>query len=209
MRTGTWASLNGITGGLSKPSKMPCQSYSLPAEKCKVGSKLRRVPGSVCASCYAHKGMYGLPCVQSAMYRRLDAITGDNWIDAMVVSIKKTGNNYFRWHDSGDIQSLKHLEMIADICRQTPRVKHWLPTHETEIVTAFRQLNTIPENLIIRTSAAMVNDAGIDLELPRSAVHTWSPPDGFKACRAKTRGGHCGNCRACWDPNINVSYPKH
>ena len=29
-----------ITGGLSKPSKMPGYAYNLPATECKVGSKL-------------------------------------------------------------------------------------------------------------------------------------------------------------------------
>ena len=34
-----------ITGGLSKPSKMPGYAYNLPAIHCKTGSKLAQVPG--------------------------------------------------------------------------------------------------------------------------------------------------------------------
>ena len=33
-----------ITGGLSKPSKMPGYAYNLPATECKVGAKLAKVP---------------------------------------------------------------------------------------------------------------------------------------------------------------------
>ena len=32
--------------------------------------------------------------------------------------------------DSGDLQSLEMLEAIAEVARQTPEVKHWLPTKE-------------------------------------------------------------------------------
>ena len=42
-----------ITGSLTRTSKMPGLSYSLPAWECKTGSKLRKIKGSVCASCYA------------------------------------------------------------------------------------------------------------------------------------------------------------
>ena len=44
-----------ITGGLSKPSKMPGPAHNLPAVACKTGAKLVTVPGSVCAGCYALK----------------------------------------------------------------------------------------------------------------------------------------------------------
>lgn len=42
-----------IVGGFSKPDKMPCYCYNIPASRCKMGSKLNTVPGSVCYGCYA------------------------------------------------------------------------------------------------------------------------------------------------------------
>ena len=39
-----------ITHTLSKPGKMPGYAYSTPAAACKTGSKLRLIPGSVCAN---------------------------------------------------------------------------------------------------------------------------------------------------------------
>ena len=36
-----------ITGGLSKPSKMPGPAHNLPAAACKTGAKLAQIPGSV------------------------------------------------------------------------------------------------------------------------------------------------------------------
>ena len=99
-----------ITGGLSAPSKMPGPAHNLPAAACKTGAKLAQVPGSVCAGCYALKGRYRFNNVQAALNRRLQALEDPRWVDAMVTLI--SGQDWFRWHDSGDIQSLKHLENI-------------------------------------------------------------------------------------------------
>ena len=90
-----------ITGGLSKPSKMPGPAYNLPAWACKTGAKLRKVPGSPCYGCYAFKGRYNFSNVQLALKRRLEALESPLWVEAMVTLIK--GQEFFRWHDSGDI----------------------------------------------------------------------------------------------------------
>ena len=92
-----------ITGGLSKPSKMPGPAHNLPAWRCITGVKLQKVPGSVCAGCYAMKGRYRFRNVREALERRQQALTEPRWVDAMVTLI--TGEAWFRWHDSGDIQS--------------------------------------------------------------------------------------------------------
>jgi len=63
--------LDSITGTLSKPSKMPGWSYGIPAKECKTGSKLAKIPGTVCHGCYALKGCYLFPNVQAAQYKRL------------------------------------------------------------------------------------------------------------------------------------------
>ena len=55
---------DAIHGGLGKPSKMPGYAYGIPAKHCKVGAKLHKVPGSVCADCYALKGRYMFANVQ-------------------------------------------------------------------------------------------------------------------------------------------------
>ena len=115
-----------ITGGLSKPSKMPGPAHNLPAAACKTGAKLVKVPGSVCAGCYALKGRYRFNNVQQALQRRLKALEDPRWVDAMVTLIKD--QDWFRWHDSGDIQSFKHLDNIFEVCKRTPETKHWMPT---------------------------------------------------------------------------------
>ena len=68
--------------------KMPGLSYSLPAWECKTGSKLRKIKGSVCASCYALKGNYTrYQAIKAAQYIRLEALKNDKWVEAMVVQM--------------------------------------------------------------------------------------------------------------------------
>ena len=213
---------NQITGGLGKPSKMPGMAYGLPAAECKVGSKLRAIPGSVCAGCYALKGRYILGgrqgTVQSAQYRRLASITHPLWADAMVWLIEhapRGRDTYFRWHDSGDVQDLAHLLRIVEVCDRTPRVHHWLPTREKAIVLAYlRQFGSFPFNLVVRLSDAMVDytpaEQGTRWYSHTSGVHRHQAPAGY-ACPAKAKYGNtCGPCRACWLTSVpHVSYPWH
>ena len=63
-----------ITGGLSKPSKIPGPAYNLPAAACLTGAKLVKIPGSTCSGCYALKGRYRFGNVQKALNRRLKAL---------------------------------------------------------------------------------------------------------------------------------------
>ena len=112
----------------------------------------------------------------------------------------------FRWHDSGDIQSLEHFTNIVEIAKQTPTIIHWLPTKEKGIIAKFKRNNTIPVNLIIRLSGTMING-----KAPKSDFTSTVTTDPEKAtCRAFENGGECGSCRKCWDFNVkNVVYLTH
>ena len=140
-----------ITGSLTKTSKMPGLSYSLPAWECKTGAKLRKVKNSVCASCYAMKGNYTrYKAIKAAQYVRLAALKDQRWIAAMVAQI--IGQKFFRWHDAGDIQDLEHLNKIFQVCKLTPETQHWMPTREAQFLKEI-QPEVVPENLIIRMSS--------------------------------------------------------
>jgi hypothetical protein len=191
-----------ITGGLSKPSKMPGPSYNLPAASCQTGAKLAKVPGSVCSGCYALKGRYRFPNVQKALNRRLNSLNHPQWIEAMVVLI--TGEPVMRWHDSGDLQGPDHVKKIFEVCNQTPATRHWLPTREAKLLQ-FMDPKVIPKNLIIRMSSHKINQPPVKSWPWTSTVSTT-----MKTCPALDQGNSCGACRACWDRKIsNVTYPKH
>ena len=191
-----------ITGGLSAPSKMPGPAFNLPAADCITGAKLVKVPGSVCAGCYALKGRYRFNNVQSALRRRAASLMHPDWIDAMVALI--SGHEYFRWHDSGDIQSVEHLKRIFEVCKRTPDTKHWMPTREARFLRLMDP-DIIPSNLIIRMSSHMIDQPPVKFWPWTSTVSTEG-----KTCPAQDQGNQCRDCRACWDRTIsNVTYPKH
>ena len=198
-----------ITGGLSKTKKMPCASYGLPARACITGGKLQKIDGSVCSICYALRAHYQYPNVQAAQFRRLESINDPEWVNAMVFLIEETGKDYFRWHDSGDIQSLDHLNRIVLICRKTPLVRHWLPTKEKELVLAYNLLSgEFPRNLTVRVSAPMVDGKPSSMEFTSTVTTKDMPITEYSyLCPAKNNGNRCGDCRSCWDRNIpDVTY---
>ena len=191
-----------IGGSLSKPSKMPGWAIGLPAKECKTGSKLRKIEGSTCYDCYALKGCYVFKVVQDAQYRRLAAIKHPQWVTAMAHLINSKKPDVFRWHDSGDVQDLDHLQKIYSVCRLTPGKRHWLPTREAWIQ---KHLASKPKNLIIRFSMPMVDQAPAG-----SFEHYSTVVKSGATCPAPKQDNECRDCRNCWNSEIkNVSYGIH
>ena len=195
-----------ITGGLSKPSKMPGPAYNLPAAACLTGAKLVKVRGSTCSGCYALKGNYKrFPAVQKALNRRLKSLEDPRWVTGMITLIQ--GRPVFRWHDSGDIQSAKHLTNIFEICKATAATLHWLPTREAQFLK-FLDPEVVPKNLKIVFSDHM-NDQG-------RGVSWWPYTSGVTTnheavtCPSSKQDNKCLDCRKCWDRDVKrVIYGKH
>ena len=138
------------------------------------------------------------------MARRLAALQDSRWVRAMVTLMQ--GRPYFRWHDSGDIQSAWHLTQIFEVCKLTPDTQHWLPTQERKFLPL--STDSIPKNLIIRLS-----NAKNDTKPGRAWTH-WSTvvtkPRAGHVCPAPEQGNQCGSCRACWSKDVKeVQYKIH
>lgn len=213
-RKALWA----YVGGLSTPSKMPGYSYGLPAAECITGTKLRAVEGSTCGSCYAfERGNYRWKTTTDAQYRRLSTIGLPLWADAMAELINRLApkHPHFRWHDSGDLQSVDHLRRICEVCERTPDVQHWIPTREYRMVADYvRAGGIVPPNLSIRMSAHMLGGrlpAFPGLPVTVSSVsRTADDYQGAHRCPAPDQGGSCGDCRACWSRDVpHVDYHIH
>lgn len=224
-----------LIGGFSRPSKMPCFCYGISALKCGVGSILAKIDGTVCSICYARKGQYRMDNVAKAHARRLDLIEEDigAWTENMVRALSfayraKDGKDQrvFRWHDSGDLQSLEHLDAIVEIARALPSIQFWLPTREYATVRDWtgwkgapepqswagsllrKAKRPFPDNLVVRVSAAMRGAPAP--YLPGCVGSSVDNPEADFQCGAYERGGECGPCRKCWDPTVrDVSYPPH
>jgi hypothetical protein len=126
-------------------------------------------------------------------------------------TVLSNASGYFRWHDSGDVQSFGHLMAIITIAERLPQINFWLPTKEKQFLTKLNKLNiTVPSNLVIRLSMAMIDQAPLNSAWHlTSTVHDKGEPHGSE-CEAYKQGGQCLTCRKCWNGSIaNISYPKH
>ena len=215
-------------GGLSSPSKMPTYGWSISAFDCGVGSILATKKGSACFRCYARKGRYVFPNVQNALKRRLQKWQEDRalWRASMIYLMNnKKGiveSGCFRWFDSGDLQGLLMLSDIVTVARQSPHIKHWLPTKEYQLVKSSK-FAMHPSNLIIRVSHPKVGEFFADGPRHNSAIFDADKfvagfdridqgiDGGLKVfCPSSLQDNSCGDCRACWNSKIEtVVYKAH
>ena len=213
----SWLAMNdalatlAIGGELSATTKMPCRSWSIPARLCKTGKRLAKIKGSVCFKCYAGNGNYRYPNVQAALQKRFDAMANAEWEAGMIWKIGKESCGFFRWFDSGDIQSLEHLKAIVRICNATPHIRHWLPTREFMIIRDYVAQGGIwPDNLVVRLSATMLEGEPPTRFASKVGALTSSVQREGASCPAPAQGGKCLECRKCWNKEVaNVIYKLH
>ena len=220
------------TSILTRTSKMPGPSFSLPAHTTCPGANM--AAGSVCSSCYASKGQYGVVRVQRAQQARMRWTVGSSsivgagfstsWIEYMSIAILATGCEYFRIHDSGDFFSPVYVRMWGQVVIRCPHVKFWAPTRSyklPKIADALLALAALP-NITVRPSSDFVDHQvpAVDGLASGSGVHSihamagsyWAGAgeEGVKICPAHTQGNQCAACRACWDePDTAISYALH
>ena len=129
------------------------------------------------------------------------------WCEAIAVVINSKAvaqQGYFRWHDAGDIQSHEHLQKICEVCKLTPKVKHWMPTREAQFLKDIDPAQ-VPDNLIIRMSSHMIDQGPV-------SFWPWTSTVGSKTrtCPAPDQGNSCGRCSTCRNrqiPNIEYGTP--
>jgi hypothetical protein len=207
-RVGTIKQAEAITGGLSRPSKMPEWAYDIPAVRCRVGSMLAQKEGTVCSDCYARKGWYFAANVQEALERRYQSLGHPLWVPAMVLLIRRRLVQFFRWHSSGDLQGIAHLQNIALVAQHTSDTRHWLPTREYDVVRSFA--GDLPDNLTVRVSSHRIDGVPPGWWPQTSTVTTGEAPPGSFRCPAPEQQNRCDECRACWNKDVrDICYRLH
>jgi hypothetical protein len=122
---------------ISKPSKMKITGkkvgcWSLEARVSCPGSKTPTGDiVEVCKGCYATKGMYRFPVVKAARQTNRRDYHKDDWVDRMVKEVSKY--DYFRWFDSGDVETPELAAKIRLVIDKTSKTQHWLPTRSDKI----------------------------------------------------------------------------
>jgi hypothetical protein len=214
------------TGGtarpvLSAPDKMPRESltWSTVARDNCPGS--RDASGNIvpaCVSCYAAKGRYLFPNTRAPRIHNAQDYRNPGWVAGMVAAIKPLP--YFRWFDSGDVDSRELAELIEQVIAYTPGTRHWLPTRSHKIPAireVLERIATLP-NVAVRYSSDSVHGETVEAPQSSTIISTDAEFDalrervgkGLVKCLSGTRGGKCGDCRACWHKAVRVvAYPIH
>lgn len=204
---------------LSKTSKMPCKSISLPIEETCVGryelnSKILK---EICEKCYAGKGAYNWPPSVKLKNHNLVETRKHNFVPDMIKLLSKM--DYFRWFDSGDIENEIMLEKLYQICLETPDTKHWIPTKSRDLFDQYlwEMLEALP-NVKVRFSSPSKNGKYDNIH-GSTAISDKSQLDGnLFLCKAKSIGfkkngkpnpKKCHNCRACWHNPRPIAYEVH
>ena len=204
---------------LSKTSKMPCKSISLPIEEtCKGRYKLNsKILKEICEKCYAGKGAYNWPPSVKLKNHNLVETRKHNFVPDMIKLLSKM--DYFRWFDSGDIENEIMLEKLYQICLETPNTKHWIPTKSRDLFDQYlwEMLEALP-NVKVRFSSPSKNGKYDNIH-GSTAISDKSQLDGnLFLCKAKSIGfkkngkpnpKKCHNCRACWHNPRPIAYEVH
>lgn len=102
------------------------------------------------ASCYVHNLEKHQPDVH-ALYRHnsetIRLILSDenlaaDWAMRVAHWVTQNASAGFRWHVSGDVFSLEYARWIADICRESPTVRHWIYTRSFDFLGPLVEVST-------------------------------------------------------------------
>lgn len=208
-----------------------CKQMGIPQPPqygCTIGAQLAQQKGTVCSKCYAdNRGFYTYTNSRKAQAKRLSSLWDPKWVEtiselierknskgsAKRVSVKDT--NYFRWHDSGDLLGMWHLDKLVEVAKNLPKVSFWLPTREVHLMKEYQKGISSwdfnhPSNLIIRVSSHKVSQGPLPGYKHTSTVHVVGDSAIGHECPAPLQGNQCGTCRACWKKDVpNVSYKLH
>ena len=198
---------------LSKPSKMPCKSWSLEAlDTCPASTDSNGDLVPACVGCYATDGNYRFPNVKAPRVSNKQDWKRDEWVSEMVEELDT--ERYFRWFDSGDLYSLALAEKVLQVMQATPWCKHWLPTrmHKFDkfgpVLAAMESL----DNVAVRLSSDGVNGEVVENARNSSTIIqtvSHSHP-ALSVCPAGDQDGKCKKCRQCWNKDIKVvAYIAH
>lgn len=208
---------------LSATTAMPGASFSLPARRTCPGAL--RLPGTVCAACYAdRRGRYRWQIVRDAQAQRLawtlEALRSGRFAPVLIEHIALLREPYFRVHDAGDFFSTVYVAAWVEVARALPQVRFWAPTHSwalrglarpdsDPLLAALRHLAALP-NVTVRPSAILLGEPPPQVPgLAAGSAVTERLSDA--TCQKATRTPpSCGPCRRCWDEPLSpVTYLRH
>lgn len=201
---------------LSKVSKLDgIMSWSLPAKTTCPGSKdASGETVASCKACYARRGRYLFgPAGKTREHNRKDWKRND-WVKDLVFALDNM--RYFRWFDSGDIYHPVLAKKIYEVMKQTPWIRHWLPTLSygvPKIKPWIDKMEQLPNVVVRKSSGSVCGEFDPKHKTSSTIVADERDIKGHskvKVCSASQTGGQCAGCRACFDKDVKtIAYPLH
>jgi hypothetical protein len=199
---------------LSVTSKLDgIKSWSLQALDTCPGSK--NADGTLvaaCSGCYATTGNYRFPNVIKIRANNFAEWQAPSWESDMISALEN--ERYFRWFDSGDMYNLKLAKKIYNIMKNTPWVKHWLPTRMAKFPkfqTIINEMKSL-DNVSVRFSSDSITGEYDETHGSVIIQHAEDADNKMSVCHAYTpeNAGKCNGCRACWDKSVElIAYVAH
>ena len=197
----------------SRPSKMPCRSWSLQAlDTCPASTDANGELVPACKGCYATNGNYRFPNVKAPRLHNKEDWQQSDWVEVMIQELDN--DRYFRWFDSGDMYDIRLANKMLEVMQSTPHCRHWLPTrmHKfSKFAKVLAAMDKLP-NVSVRLSSDSIDGQ----VLAQAANSSTIVPDSsyltaeMSLCGASERAGKCGSCRKCWDKDTKIiAYPAH
>lgn len=124
---------------------------------------------------------------------------------------------YFRFHTSGELESMEQMKLYCDICKDNQDVVFYIYTKAFDILETWIGKHTFPKNLVVNLSQWNDNLRGVSDKL-KHMCNIFAYDDGgvdlshMKHCPAVDRKGHetgvtCAECRRCMKKgNVTAVY---
>lgn len=166
---------------------------------------------AACKGCYATTGNYHYPNVKEPRIENREDWKREGWVADMVSELDN--HRYFRWFDSGDCYDIRMAEKILEVMKQTPWVKHWLPTrmHKfTKFKTVLNRMQSLP-NVVVRRSSDSITGKKVAGKNNSTIIPHGDFEIDATICRAyENPKKNCNGCRACWDKDVKtIAYVAH
>lgn len=125
---------------------------------------------------------------------------------------------YFRFHTSGELESVEQFQLYCDICKDNPDVIFYIYTKAFEILEAWiEKYVKFPKNMVVNLSQWNDNLEGVSDRLKRQcSIFAYDDGDtdlsSMFHCPAVDRKGHetgitCAECRRCMKKgNVTAVY---
>lgn len=200
---------------LSNTSKLGAKSWSLQAlNTCPASIDANGNLVDACSGCYATAGNYRFSNVKATREYNKQIWQHEDFVNDFIKQLNN--ETFFRWFDSGDLYSLGLAKKIYEIMKQTPHVKHWLPTrmHKfSKFHSILKDMQALP-NVVIRLSSDSITGEKVNSDLieTNSTILPSELIEGYNGfiCPAYNQDGKCLTCKACYNKDVEtVAYIAH